>query len=279
MQTKIDKRRFGPWALITGASSGIGREFARQIAGSGLNVVLAARREALLQETAAHCSETFGVGTRGIAADLSKDGYMRDLIAATNDLDIGLVISNAGTANPGAFLDQNHDELIRLLHLNAQSHLNIAYHFGQRLMQRRRGGLLLCGAMGAQVGIPYMANESGAKSFVQSFGEALHAEWAPHGVYVSVLVVGPTRTAIIEKFGLDPAAMPMKPMPVEHCVTEGLKALSKNRPAHLPGRMNRIMNALIPASVSRKMMGAMLGKPLAKKQAALRTRDREAGAL
>jgi short-subunit dehydrogenase len=275
MRTKIDKRRFGPWALITGASSGIGREFSRQVAASGINVALVARREALLQEVAADCSKIFGVDTRVVAADLSEDGYMRDLTAATADLDIGLVISNAGTANPGAFLDQDYDELIRLFHLNSQSHLAVAHHFGQRLMQRRRGGLLLCGAMGAQAGIPYMANESGAKSFVQSFGEALHAEWAPHGIYVSVLVVGPTLTAIIDKFGLDPATMPMKPMPVEHCVVEGLRALAKNQSAHLPGRTNRLMNALIPASMSRRMMGAMLGKPIANKQAALRRRAQE----
>jgi hypothetical protein len=87
----------------------------------------------------------------------------------------------------------------------------------------------------------------------------------PLGVNVTVLVVGPTQTAIIDKFGLDPDAMPMKPMTVEQCVLEGLKALRKNRSSHLSGRMNRVMAALIPNGVSRKMMGKMMAKTLAKK--------------
>jgi hypothetical protein len=97
---------------------------------------------------------------------------------------------------------------------------------------------------------------------VQSFGEALHIELFPLGVSVSVLIIGPTQTAIIEKIGFDPATMPMKPMPVGQCVFEGLEALKRNRATHLSGRMNRIMNALIPASLSRGMMRTMMAKAL-----------------
>jgi short-subunit dehydrogenase len=121
----------------------------------------------------------------------------------------------------------------------------------------------LCGAMGATQGVPYMANESGAKSYVQSFGQALHVELFPLGVSVSVLIIGPTQTAIIEKIGFDPATMPMKPMPTEQCVFEGLEALKRNRSSHLSGRMNRIMNAVIPARLSRGLMRAMMAKALA----------------
>jgi len=87
----------------------------------------------------------------------------------------------------------------------------------------------------------------------------------PLGVNVSVLLIGPTQTAIIEKIGFDPATMPMKPMPVEQCVFEGLEALKRNRATHLSGRMNRIMNALIPASLSRSIMAKMMAKALATK--------------
>lgn len=259
---QIDRKRFGPWALITGASSGIGREFARQIAASGINIVLAARREALLKEAGAEFSKAYGVEYRTVVADLSEDGFMNTIVQATHDLDIGLVVSNAGIANPGEFLKLDRDGLVRLMRLNSLVHLDIAHHFGQRLAKRRRGGVVLCGAMGAMQGIPFMANESGAKSYVQSFGEALHVELNALGVNVKVLVVGPTQTPIIEKFGLDPATMPMKPMPVEQCVFEGLEALKKNRATHLPGRINRIMNALIPTSLSRRMMGKMMAKTL-----------------
>jgi short-subunit dehydrogenase len=267
MITRIDAKRFGPWALITGASSGIGREFARQIAASGINVVLVARRQALLEEAGREFTRDFGVMYRAIGADLSKEGFLQTLAQATHELDIGLVVSNAGTASPGAFLKLDRDELVGLLRLNAFAHLDIAHHFGKRLTTRGRGGIVLSGAMGAAHGIPYMANDSGAKAYVQSFGESLHLELKPFGVTVTVLIVGPTKTAIIDKFGLDPDTMPMKPMTTEQCVGEALDALRKDRSSHLSGRMNRFMAALIPTSVSRRMMGKMMAKTLANKAA------------
>src|ERR1700746_1492722 len=104
MKAALDKRQFGPWALVTGASSGIGREFARQIAASGINVVLVARREGLLAELGRAISQEFDVQYRALAMDLSQEGFIAGLADATDDIDIGLVVSNAGTGNPGEFL-------------------------------------------------------------------------------------------------------------------------------------------------------------------------------
>lgn len=259
----LDKKQFGPWALITGASSGIGREFARQIAASGINIVLVARREALLKEAGAEFSKDYGVEHRVVALDLAEDGFMGKLASVTDDLDIGLVISNAGTGSPGRFLTNNRDEMATLLRLNTLAHLDIAYHFGKRLVRRRCGGLLFVGAMGADKGIPYMANDAGAKSYIKSFSESLHVEWKPLGVHVTVLPPGLTETPVLAKFGLGPKKMSMKPMKVEQCVSEGLKALQENRSLIIPGRVNRIMNAVIPASVVRGMMAKRIEKTLA----------------
>lgn len=271
MLAHVDKARFGPWALVTGASSGIGEEFARQIAASGINVVLVARREALLHQVGAELSKVYRVEHRIVVADLSEEGFLSRLASATDGLDIGLVVSNAGTANPGEFLKLDRRELVRLLKLNSLAHMEIAHHFGRGLAQRRRGGIVLCGAMGAVQGVPLMANESGAKSYVQSFGEALHAELSPLEVNVSVLIIGPTQTAIIEKIGFDPATMPMKPMSVEQCVFEGLQALKRNRATHLSGRINRIMNALIPAQLARGITHKMMAKALASRPQTIAT--------
>ena len=267
MRAALDKRQFGPWALVTGASSGIGKEFARQIAASGINIVLVARRDDLLREVGVEFSKRYGVGHRVVVLDVSREDFIGQLASATDDLDIGLVVSNAGTGNPGEFLKLDRQLLQATLRLNTMAHLDITHHFGAKLAKRRRGGLILAGAMGAENGVPCMANDGAAKAYVHSLGEALHYEFKPLGVHVTVLAAGFTNTAVLEKFGLDPKTMPMKPMSVEQCVSEGLSGLLKNRSRVVPGRLNRILNAIMPASLARKMEADLLGKGLASKSA------------
>jgi hypothetical protein len=267
MRAAVDKERFGPWALVTGASSGIGKEFARQIAASGINVVLVARREALLAELGRAISHEFDVQYRAVAMDLSQEGFIAGLADATHDIDIGLVVSNAGTGNPGEFLKVDRQLLQATLRLNTMAHLDIAHHFGAKLAERRRGGLILIGAMGAEIGVPFMANDGGAKAYVHSLGEALHYEFKPRGVYVTVVPPAPTNTPVLAKFGFDPRAMPIKPMSPEQCVSEGLNALQKNRSRIVPGRLNRFVDAFVPAFVKRTMTAKALGKALARKPA------------
>src|SRR5258708_30220689 len=142
MRAEIDKRRFGPWAVITGASSGIGKEFARQIAASGVHVASVARRESLLRTVGAECTRASGVQHRIIPLDLSEPDFLPVLADATRDLDVGLVVSNAGTGSPGRFLDKSREELMQLLRLNTAAQLDIARHFGERLVLRGSGGLI-----------------------------------------------------------------------------------------------------------------------------------------
>jgi short-subunit dehydrogenase len=267
MKAALDKGQFGPWALVTGASSGIGKEFARQIAASGINVVLVARRDALLTELGRAISQEFDVQYLALAMDLSHERFIAGLAEATHDIDIGLVVSNAGTGNPGEFLKLDRQLLLATLRLNTTAHLDMTHHFGAKLAERHRGGLILVGAMGAEIGVPFMANVGGAKAYVHSLGEALHYEFKPQGVYVTVVPPALTSTPVLAKFGFDPRTMPMKPMSVAQCVSEGLNALRENRSRIIPGRMNRIINALVPASVKRKMTAEIFRKTLANKPA------------
>src|SRR5260370_2314898 len=127
--TTIEKTQFGRWALSPGASSGVGREFARRIAASGIKVVLVARREALLEELGRALANEFGVKSRTVVADLSQVDFLDNLAQLSDDLDIGLVVSNAGTPHPGAFLKIDRSELEKLLLLNTLAHLHIAHLF------------------------------------------------------------------------------------------------------------------------------------------------------
>ena len=251
----IDRARFGPWAVVTGASSGIGREFARQLAANGINVVLIARRQALLAEAGREFSTQYGVEHRVVALDLTEPGFLERIAGATDDLDIGLVVSNAGTAMPGEFLSHDLDALQAVMSLNATATLEVTHHFGGRLARRGRGGMILVSAAGSRHGVPNMANDAATKAYVLALGQALHREFARHGVTVSVLLPGMTDTPTLDKLGFQPGTSPLKPMTVEQCVAEGLAALAANRATHIAGRLNRVSDRVIPARVTSMMMG------------------------
>src|SRR3569832_789056 len=251
-------KQYGPWALVTGASSGIGEEFVWQLAAEGFNVALAARRGSLLQTLAQDVERRYGTATRCVVVDLSEDTAVDALDEQLRDVDIGLVVSNAGTGQPGHFLEQDHREQLERFRLNALSHLNIAHAFCTRLAKRGGGGLILGGALGAAQGIPFAALDAGSKALVQSLGESLHLELKRKHIRVMTLVVPPTNTAIITRFGLDPADMPMKPMSAKQCVSEALRHFKQGRSLSLPGALNRFFMGIMPIRLMRVMMGKMI---------------------
>jgi uncharacterized protein len=260
MKKIIDKNTFGPWAIITGASSGIGEGFARQLAADGLNVILVARRILLLEEIGRQLAKEFGILYRTIEADLAEESAIEKITQATIDLDIGLLISNAGTGKPGKFFSFREEELKYILQLNAVSHLSLTYHFSKKMAERGKGGVLLTGALGASGGVPYMANEAGTKGYILSLGKSLHSEFKEFGINVTVLVASPTETAILSKLGFNKDNTPMRPVSIEQCVKEALLALRANRATIIPGFKYRVMNKLIPASIVREMTGKIMKK-------------------
>lgn len=146
------------------------------------------------------------------------------------------------------------------------------HHYGRRLAQRGRGGILLVSTMGARQAAPHAANLAAAKAYVLSLGEALHVEFQKAGVHVTVLLPGPTATPVIGDFGFDQANLPLKLMSPERCAAEGLAALSANRAAlsanratHIAGRLNRILAAVMPRSVVSSMFGNMLHQVVVKR--------------
>jgi short-subunit dehydrogenase len=262
--TRIDKDKFGPWAIVTGASSGIGKQFARQLAASGLNLVLAARRLPLLEELGRQLEEEFRVQYRAVGVDLTEDDFLETLAEATHDLDVGLLISNAGAVTFGEFVALEQSTLHQNARLNVIAHLSLAQRYSQKMARRGRGGVLLVSSTAGMHGAPFMADYAAAKAYLLILGEALHIEFEKQGLHLTVLMPGPTDTEGVRAAGFDAESTPMKLMSVEQCVAEGLAALNANRATHIAGRMNRLMTALIPRSVMRKMMGTMLAKAIAK---------------
>jgi uncharacterized protein len=258
---RVNADQFGPWAVVTGASSGIGREFAQQLAAAGINVVMVARRLNMLQDLAAELAGHYGVDSRAVGVDLSDPGALTPIADATADIDVGLLVSNAGAALPGPFVDSDLQAQRAIVRLNTAAHLGLTHHFGERLARRGRGGIVLVSALGAIHGVPYMANTAATKAYVASLGAGLHAELAKHGVHVTVLHPGPTRTPALGELGLDPEKMPIPPMAPDVCAREALRALARNRARCIPGRVNRMTAALAPPALTRSMMARMLSRP------------------
>jgi len=255
---------FGPWAIVTGASSGIGEEYARQLAASGLHVVLVARRVSVLEELGGRLAAEFGVHYRAVGIDLAEDHFIRKIEEATQDLDIGLAVSNAGTSMFGEFVAMEPMALQRSLHLNVNAHLEMAHYFGQRLAQRGRGGLLLTASTAGLQGIPFSADYAAAKAYVLTLGEGLHGEFQTVGVHVTVLLPGATDTPMLASSGFNLPAI-LKPMSTTQCVAEGLAALSANRATHVAGRMNRALTRVIPRRLATRMFGRLSAQALAKR--------------
>jgi short-subunit dehydrogenase len=260
MKQLLDKDRFGPWALVTGASSGIGKELSRQLAANGLNVVMAARRIDLLKELGDGIEREFSVQFRAVQVDLSEEGFIDKIKDATRDLDIGLLVSNAGAARTGEFVTLALKDLHEQISVNVVAHMELVRYFAPRLVKRARGGVLLVGAMGASHGVPYMANPGATKAYILALGEALHFELEKHGVAVTVLTPGLTDTAVIPELFADPGALPMKLMSVAQVASEGIAAIQANKSVCVPGALNRFMNRVVPASISRKMEANLLKK-------------------
>jgi uncharacterized protein len=197
--------RYGPWAVIAGASEGTGREFARQVAAQGVNCILIARREAPLQALAAQLRAESGVDCIAASIDLAAPDAFDRIAQVAGEREIGLYISNAGADPNGAyFLDKEADAWVDLVNRNILTSLRCCHYFGRQMRARGRGGILLVGSGACYGSGPNLATYSGVKAFDLCFAEGLWAELAPHGVDVLFLAMSTTdtpalRTLLAEK--------------------------------------------------------------------------------
>ncbi len=187
-------KKYGSWAIVTGASDGIGREFAMRLAEVGLNLVLVARREKRLSDLAKSLEKSCGISCMVIALDLSATHACAQLIDETKTLDVGLVIASAGFGSSGAFIASDINQEIEMLNLNCRALMELSHHFGQRFAGQKRGGLILMSSLVAFQGVPGAAHYAATKAYVQSLAEALHEELRPLGVDVLASAPGPVQS-------------------------------------------------------------------------------------
>lgn len=227
-------RGYGPWALVTGASSGLGAEFARQLGATGLNLLLVARRAQRLQQLADEISSQQGVTVRVLVQDLAQDDFMPALEAATADIEIGLLINAAGFANTGPLLDNPIEREQQLLAVNCRAPLLLAHYFGNAMRKRGRGGIIFVASIVAFNAVPLWANYAASKSYNLMLAEALGSELKRDGVAVLALCPGSTATEFHQLAGI----RQVMAMPAPRVVGDALRALAHRR-ILIPGWMNR----------------------------------------
>jgi short-subunit dehydrogenase len=199
--------RYGPVAVVTGASSGIGSAFASELAGKGLDLVLVARRTDRLAELGDRLEQAHGVAVRTLGADLAGPEAADRILGATADLDVGLLVSNAGFGMKGGHAANDPAVMAEMLMVNCHAPLQLTRGFIPRLRARGRGGIVLVSSVEGLIGCPYSAAYAATKALVKSLGEGLWGELQPEGIDVLTLCPGATESEAAARSGMDPSRL------------------------------------------------------------------------
>jgi short-subunit dehydrogenase len=251
------RAKYGPWALVAGASEGIGAAFAEELAARGLDVVLLARRTGPLEEVASALRAAHGVQVRTASVDLGAPTLLEDLRRACDGIEVGLVVYNAALALVGPFLAQSLEDKLRVLDVNCRGPLVVADELGRRMAERRRGGIILMSSLAGTQGTAYVATYAATKAFNLVLAEGLWDELREHGVDVLACRAGATRTPAFERS--NPAPGPAPIMEARPVAVEALDALGEAG-SMIPGRTNRAVAFLIERVLPRRMAVATMGK-------------------
>lgn len=201
------RAEFGPVALVTGASSGIGRSFAALLAGVGFDLVLVARRADRLEALAAELRDAHRVGVTVLPCDLARADAPARMLAATAGLDVGLIVSNAGFGLKGDHAANDAAAMADMLMVNCHVPMQLTHGFIPRLRARGRGGIILTSSVEGLIGCPYSTAYSATKALVNALGEGLWGELTPAGIKVLTLLPGATATEAAGLQGIDLATL------------------------------------------------------------------------
>jgi short-subunit dehydrogenase len=251
------------YALITGASSGIGLALAEALARRGRNLILVARQRDALESIACELTQRFGVEVLFSACDLSEplqlSGLLQELEQADRQID--LLVNNAGIGTAGAFLKQDWSREQQLIEVNILALTRLCHALGQRMLQQGGGQILNVASVASFQPGPWMSNYYASKAFVLSFSEGLREELKEHGIQVSVLCPGPTRSAFFRNAQMKSAKLERSSlmMSCEEVALLTVQALEKNRAIIIPGWRNKLM-AYWPRLVPRALVRRLVGK-------------------
>ena len=233
--------------LITGASSGIGREMATIFARDGYSLILVASNKELLEQVAHEVTSVYGVATRWIQKDLSLPSAAQELFDELRCTDVTILVNNAGVGVYGLFVENNLEDELRMMQLNMMSVTSLTKLFVKKMVEKGEGRILnMASTVAFQAG-PLMAVYYASKAYVLLFSEALYNELCGSGVTVSVLCPGPTRTGFQKRSNLVASRLPgsklfkWASMDARKVAMIGYSGLMKNQTIIIPGFMNKLL--------------------------------------
>ena len=262
-KTEKFRSKYGPWAVIAGGSEGLGLAFSEAIAAAGLNIVVVARREELLEQTRAKISENYQVTVQTIPGDLSDLGFLKTVLGETGNLDIGLLVYNACESIVAPFLDVDIDDHQRILDTNCRAPLLLAHAFGSRFVRRGKGGILLMSSMSGLQGTPFVAGYAATKAYNTILAQSLWEEFKKSHVDVMACIAGATLTPNYirsKPAGATSAAPEMEP---EAVVADALRTLGR-QPSMVPGLLNKAAVALLRRFAGTKSSISVVSKNMHK---------------
>jgi short-subunit dehydrogenase len=254
------------WALVSGASEGIGREFCEQLAAAGLNLVLVARSEARLSEVAQHLTQTHAIKTLVVAMDLSNSDAASRLKTRldTEGIKIRLLVNNAAVGRWGRFEKAPLLCYQEMLALNTTAMVSLCHQFLADLSHWPSSAVINVSSAAALQPIPYMAVYAASKAFVHSFSQALYGEWKEQGILVQTLVPGPTATYFDEKAHAYESSLTKKQDSPAQVVKIALAHLKKDSPLACAAKgayTQRLLAGLLPAKVLIREVGRRFKPP------------------
>ncbi len=240
--------KYGPWAVVAGASDGLGAAFASYLAASGFNLVLIARRAELLEANAARLREVSGVQVRTIALDLAQADLANVLAKVAGDVEVGLAVYNAAFAPIGAFGERPLEDLLRVVDVNVRGPLVFARTFAPKMAGKRRGGIVLMSSLAGDTGGPKIATYAASKAFNTILAQGLWREFRDQGVDVLACSAGAIRTP-----GYKAAAGKDAPgtLDADVVVKQTLAALGRG-PSAVPGAVNKIARFVLGRLLPRR---------------------------
>lgn len=230
------KNKYGEWAIVTGATSGIGLELARHLANAGFNLIINARNLEQLESVAQDLKRKNPINIKIVDADLSESSGIEKIIQAAQNLHVGLLINNAGYGTSGLFVNSSLQTETNMLRVNCEAVLSLTHYFSQTFKQQQRGGIIFLSSLVAFQGVPYAANYAATKAYIQSFAEALTIELAPFGIDILAAAPGPVNSGFGERAQMN-MNKTMDPSAVSIPI---LKALGR-RTTVVPGSLSKIL--------------------------------------